>query len=64
MKRVHENEHEEIAEEQSNENVVVAGPSNTAPKKKKRHSLIWNHYTVKLGSDGITEFGHCNYCAK
>lgn len=64
MKRAHEYATEEIVEEQSNENIREAGISHAAPKKKKRHSPIWKHYTVKLGDDGKTEFGHCNYCTK
>lgn len=51
-------------EEQSNRNIGESEGNTSVPKKKKRHSPIWKHYTIKLGDDGITEFGHCNYCSK
>ncbi|KAG4074092.1 hypothetical protein HA402_014297 [Bradysia odoriphaga] len=65
MKRDHDEVgQEENEEEESNENIGEADGNTSVPKKKKRHSPIWKHYTIKLGDDGTTEFGHCNYCAK
>lgn len=61
MKRVHEVEENN---EQSNENMEQKGESSSAPKKKKRRSYVWNHFTINLAEDGETEFAHCNYCQK
>lgn len=60
IRNILENEDEEYQPNLGNEN--VEGPS--APKKKKRYSPIWKHFTLKLMDDDKTEFAHCNYCTK
>lgn len=55
----------EIEEEYDPESVPTeeASSSTDTSKKKKRYSLVWNHFSIEVTNEK-NEIAGCNYCAK
>lgn len=58
-------ESNETGEDFVKEGAEDVSVSSGLPKKKKRHSAAWNHFSITIDETAEkNEWADCNYCAK